>query len=191
MKKTNSIPLLKGGVWIKEQQGCLTMGSLNETESEAIIIPDELSIQIAQFEDAMIEALYGEDKKIFNPETVDIEKLLSQIKNKFKHNKLSIYFDGSTEKPFKGSYDDLFGIMEKFVMSSLPDDASREAPLIYIRASVLQDHLCIVYRDSGSISKPSKLKDQIEFIKDKLKGEISYTEKSDNKSYYDIVIPSM
>lgn len=190
MKKNNSTPLLKDGVWIKEQQGFLTMGSLNETEDEVMIVPEELSAQIAEFEEAMMDALYGEDKKVFNPEIIDVEKLLSQIKKKFIHNKLSIYFDGVTEKPFKGSFDDLYDIMEKFVMSSLPD-TSQEEPLIYIRASVIQDHLCIVYRDSGSISNPSKLKDTIKFIKDNFKGEISYTAKSGDKSYYDIVIPSM
>lgn len=191
MKNNNSGSLLKRGIWIKEQQGFLTMGSLNESENEEVIIPDGLSALIAEFEESMIDALYGEDKKVFNPEIVDIERLLSKIKNRFKHNKLSVYLDGATEKPFKGSFDDLYHVMEKFVMSSLSDKSREDGPLIYIRASVIQDHLCIVYRDSGSVSTPSKLEAEIKFIKDNLKGEISYTEKSEDKSYYDIVIPSM
>ena len=190
MKNYKSNPLLKNGVWIKEQQGYLTIGSLDESENEVMVIPDELSAQILEFEEAMIDAIYGDNKKVFDPEVVDIERLLSQIKNRFKDKKIFITFDKSTEEPFKGNYGALYDVMEKFVMSSL-SDASQEEPLIYIKASFLQGHLCIVYRDSGSISTPSKLKDQIQFIEKNLTGEISYKKNSGDKSYFDIVIPSL
>jgi hypothetical protein len=191
MKKIKKDTLFKRGIWIKEQQGSLTIGSLDNNEESVMIIPDKLSSKIFEFENDMIEALYGEKKVPFNPAVIDIEKLLANIGKKFKENDLRISFSGTKDNVFKGDYNEIFNLIEKFVLSSLSDTSKKEkVPLIHINASVLQDHLCIIYRDSGSISDPSLLRDEIDFIKTVLKGEISYKATSGEKSYYDIMIPS-
>lgn len=65
--------LLKKGVWIKEQQGSLTIGSLDETGKNVMVIPDALSSQLFAFEDDMIEALYGENRQVFDPFEMDMD----------------------------------------------------------------------------------------------------------------------
>ena len=46
MKKIKKKAVLKTGVWIKEQQGQLTIGSLDKNSPEIMIIPDQLSSKI-------------------------------------------------------------------------------------------------------------------------------------------------
>lgn len=191
MKKVKKETLFKTGIWIKEQQGYLTIGSLDANDESVMIIPDKLGSKIFEFENEMIEALYGENKTFFNPEIINIEKLFANIGKKFKQNNLRISFSGTKDNIFRGDYNEIFHLIEKFILSSLTDDPKQEKePLIYINASVLQDHLCIIYRDSDSISDPSKLKKEIKFIQSVLNGEISYKLTDGNKSYYDIIIPS-
>lgn len=191
MGKAQKKPLFIKGVWIKEQQGRLTIGSLDETDKSVMVIPDKLSSTILEFENDMIEALYGENREAFNPAVIDIEKLLTHIGEKYKKNNLRISFSGTKDNVFKGDYNSILNLIEKFVLSSLPDNSQTDQiPLIYINASVLQGHLCIIYRDSDSISNPSTLINEIGFIKTSLKGEVRYKAKSGNKSYYDIMIPS-
>lgn len=191
MENTRKDPLFKKGVWIREQQGALTIGSLDATDDRVMVLPEKLSAQILEFEKDMIEALYGEDKIVFNPEVIDIAKLLTAVGKQFKNHDLRISFSGTKENVFKGDYDEIFNLIEKLVRNSLTDFSRKETPLrIYINASVLQDHLCIIYRDTGSVSDSSKLKNEIEFVKTVLNGEISYKKTSENISYYDIMIPS-
>jgi len=191
MKKVKKDTFFKTGIWIKEQQGCLTIGSLDSNDKGIMVIPDKLRSKIFEFENEMIEALYGENKALFNPSIINIEKLFANIGKKFNQNNLRISFSGTKDNVFRGDYDEIFHLIEKFILSSLTDDSKQgKEPLIYINASVLQDHLCIIYRDSGSISDPLKLKKEIDFIKSVLKGEISYKLTDGNKSYYDIIIPS-
>ena len=66
MEKIKNDALLKKGIWIKEQQGNLTIGSLDATDKSVVVIPDELSIKLLEFENDMIEALYGEDRLLFD-----------------------------------------------------------------------------------------------------------------------------
>ena len=189
MDKSIKDPIFKKGIWIKEQQGILTIGSLDEGKKEIMVIPDELSSKIFSFEEEVLDALYGDDSQTFNPEIVDIEKLLSQIKNKFTGKEIRIAFSNPQKEEFRGDHDELSSLLEKLVLSSLPSEKDEET-LIYINASILQDHLCIIYRDSSSISNPSKLKKEILYLQNTLNGEISYKKTSETRSYYDIMIPS-
>ncbi|MBU2453325.1 MAG: hypothetical protein KJ668_08430, partial [Proteobacteria bacterium] len=104
MKKVSQDPLFKKGVWIKEQQGNLTIGSLDKNDETVMVIPDHLSLKILEFENDMIEALYGEDKVLFNPAVIDMEKLLKNIGKLFKENNLRISFSGTKECVFKADY---------------------------------------------------------------------------------------
>jgi hypothetical protein len=189
MDKPTKDPIFKKGIWIKEQQGVLTIGSLDQEKKETMVIPDTLSSKIFAFEQEVLDALYGNDSQPFNPEIVDIEKLLAKIKSKFKNKNIRIAFSNPQREEFRGDHDEIFSLLEKLVLSSLP--AETEAPpLIYINASILQDHLCIIYRDAASISDPSTLEKEIRYIQNTLKGEISYKKTSETRSYYDIMIPS-
>ncbi len=191
MKKTKEDTALKTGIWIKEQQGQLTIGSLDKGHQEVMIVPDQLSSKIFEFEKEMIEALYGEDRIIFNPSFINIEKLLSDLKKQFEEYDLRISFSGTAGNVFKGNYNEIYRLIETIILSSLTQVSEKETPpLIYINASVLQDHLCVIYRDSLSISDPAKLKKEFDFVRSALNGEISHKATSGNKSYYDIIIPS-
>lgn len=66
MEKIKNNALLKNGIWIKEQQGNLTIGSLDETDKRVVVIPDELGSTLLAVENDMIEALYGEDRLLFD-----------------------------------------------------------------------------------------------------------------------------
>ncbi len=188
MDKSINDPIFKKGVWIKEQQGVLTIGSLDVQEKETMVIPDELSSKMFAFEEEVLDALYGENTKTFNPEIVDMEKLLSKIKNRFTDKEIRIAFSNPQKEKFKGDHDEILALLEKLVLSSSPPGKD-EKTLMYINASILQDHLCIIYRDSSSISDPSTLEKEFQYIQNTLKGEISY-KKTESRSYYDIMIPS-
>lgn len=191
MKKIKKNTVLKTGIWIKEQQGQLTIGSLDKNSPEVMIVPDQLSSKIFEFEKDMLEALYGDSRIAFNPSCLDIEKLLSNLKKQFKKYDIRISFSGTTENVFNGNYNEIYGLIEKFIQNSLnPISKTDTPPLIYINASVLQDHLCIIYRDSLSISDPANLTNEFNYIKSTLNGEITHKATSGNKSYYDIIIPS-
>ncbi len=189
MEKSTKDPIFKKGIWIKEQQGVLTIGSLDKQEKEIMMIPEELSSKIFAFEEEVLDAMYGENMKTFNPEVIDMEKLLSNIKNKFSDKQIRIAFSNPQNETFRGEYDEIFTFMEKLVLSSSSREKDDET-LIYINASMLQNHLCIIYRDSGSISAPSKLKKEFQFVQNTLKGEINYKKTSESRAYYDIMIPS-
>lgn len=189
MEKSTKDPIFKKGIWIKEQQGVLTIGSLDEHEKKIMVIPEELSSKIFAFEEDVLDAMYGENITTFNPEIVDMEKLLSNIKIKFSDKQIRIAFSNPQNEKFRGDYDEIYTFMEKLVLSSSSREKDDET-LIYINASMLQDHLCIIYRDSSSISAPSKLKEEFQFVQNSLKGEINYKKTSESRAYYDIMIPS-
>ncbi|CCK80401.1 MULTISPECIES: hypothetical protein [Desulfobacula] len=63
MKKVKKDSLLKCGVWIKEQQGSITIGSLDKNDENIMTIPEKLNSKIIKFENDMIEALYGDKQK--------------------------------------------------------------------------------------------------------------------------------
>lgn len=191
MGKNKKDSLFKNGVWIKEQQGVLTIGTLDTKNKDIMVVPDSLTSKIVEFENDMIEAIYGGGKIAFIPDVVNVGKLLSNIEKQFQTKDLRISFSATKDDIFKGDYNEIYHLVEKFVTSSLSDsDTEEKSPLIYINVSILQNHLCIIYRDSDSISDPSKLNPEIEFIKTDLKGEVSYKKTSGNRCYYDIMIPS-
>jgi len=189
MDKSIKNSIFEKGIWLKEQKGVLTIGSLDTQEKEIMVIPDELSSKIIAFEEEVLDALYGADSQAFNPEIIDMEKLLSKIKTRFKDTEIRIAFSNPQKDKFRGDHDEIFALLEKLVLSSFPTEKNQKT-LIHINASILQNHLCIIYRDSSSISDPAKLEKEFQYIRKTLKGEISYKKTSETRSYYDIMIPS-
>ena len=191
MTEATSKVLFKKGIWIKEQQGNLTIGSLDKTEKDIKIIPEQLKKVLIDFENDMLEALYGERSVDFEPGRIDIVKMFDQIAVQFNAYELKISFSGTDPGTYQGDYNAVYRIIERFVLSSLPTkDTDSQSPIIYINASLTDNHLCIIYRDSGSLCHPSKLKKEIEYIQKKLNGSVNYKAKSGEKSYFDIMIPS-
>lgn len=188
MDKPANDPIFKKGIWIKEQQGSLTMGSLDKKNKNTMVIPEELCKRILTFEDDMIDAMYGENCQTFTPGLIDTEKLLSKIQTLFKNNEIRISFSNPQQEEFRGDYDKIFNLLQRLVESSLSN--AKKETRVYINASILQGHLCIIYRDSDSVSDPSRLKDEFHRIKEMLTAEISYKKTSETKAYYDIMIPS-
>ena len=190
MNKDKKKPIFKKGIWIREQQGSLTIGTLDDPEKEILIVPDSLTEKLQEFENDMIEALYGEKRQVFHPGTLDIDRLFQNLEKRFTDYPVRVFYSGGENKDYKGSYDGIYAILEKFIKSSLTGFSDKENELkIYINASLLDDHLCIIYRDSESISDPMKLKKEITFIEDKLNGTISYKKSPEKKAYYDMMIP--
>ncbi len=56
--------IFKKGIWIKEQQGILTVGSLDKRNTDIMVVSDELSTRLHTFESDIIEALYKEPTTI-------------------------------------------------------------------------------------------------------------------------------
>ena len=190
MKKPTDQSFFKNGVWIKEQQGKLTMGALND-DSTTMVVPGTLSSKIFEFENDMIEALYGEERTPFNAEVVDISEVLKRLKKQFDNIDLRMPLSESGDNLFKGSFDEIYQLLQKFVSSALPDELNPgKEQRIYINTSILEGHLCIIFRDSLSISTPAKVKEEIRFIEKDLKGEVSFKSTGSSKTYYDIMIPS-
>lgn len=184
--------LFKKGIWIKQQQGSLTVGSLDESDETVTVIPDTLCQKIFEFENDMIDALYGGDAITFNPECVDIDRLLKNIEKKYSGQNLRVSFSNNPSVDFKQSYDKIYFLLESLIQSSLKTTNDQTDPtIIYINASILENHLCIIYRDSNAICQPATIKDAILSVKNDLKGEISFKATGSKKSYFDITIPSL
>jgi hypothetical protein len=179
--------IFKNGIWIKELQGVLTVGSLDKKNTDIMIIPDELSAKLQNFESDMIEALYGETREPFQPDILDIEHLFKQLEKRFKDARLHLSFDKSDDNPFICDFDPVFSLFEKLILNSLSGNSK---PLIYINASLVQDHLCIIYRDSESVSNPSDLNPDFFLIKNRLGADVEFNKADNQGGYYDITIPS-
>ncbi|WP_020588435.1 hypothetical protein [Desulfobacter curvatus] len=179
--------IFRKGIWIKEQQGVLTVGSLDKENTDVMVVSDELSAKLQAFESDMIEALYGENRETFQPGILDIERLFKQLENRFEDVRLHLSFDKSDENPFICDYDPLFSLFEKLILSSISGNSN---PVIHINASLVQDHLCIIYRDSESVSNPSDLGPDFFLIKNRLGAGIEYNKAEKQEGYYDITIPS-
>ena len=143
--------IFKKGIWIKEQQGVLTVGSLDKKNTDVMVVSDELSARLKSFESDMVEALYGGSREKFRPGIRDIEHLFRQLKERFEDVQLNLSFDKSDQNPFVCNFDRVFSLCEKLILSSISGNSN---PIIYINASLVQDHLCMIYRDSGSASSP-------------------------------------
>jgi len=179
--------IFKKGIWIKEQQGVLTVGSLDKKNTEAMVVSKELSARLHTFESDMIETLYGESREAFQPGILDIKHLFGQLEKRFKDIRLHTAFDKSDESPFICSFDQIFSLCEKLILSSISGNSN---PAIYLNASLIQGHLCMIYRDSESVSTPSDLGPEFFLIKNRLGGSMQYKKADKEGTYYDITIPS-
>ncbi len=188
MTKSRKDTIFKTGIWIKEQQGRLTIGSLDENEPDVMVVPDHLCAEIFRSEQAIMEALYG-DQVLFDPAELNVEKLLADIRKEYEKYDIRVFFAGKNNV-FKGSYQVIHDLVEKLIQSSLVKQEQTQVPTVFINVGVLENHLCIIYRDSLSISDPLKLSKEFDLIRSFLGGEISHKTTSGNKSYYDIVVPS-
>lgn len=179
--------IFKKGIWIKEQQGVLTVGSLDKSNTEVMVVSDELSARLHTFGSDMLETLYGENREKFRPGVLDIDHLFRRLEKRFGDVRLHLSFDKSDENPFVCNFDLIFSLFEKLVLSSISGNSN---PVIYINASLVQDHLCMIYRDSESISNPSELGADFFLIKNRLGGSMQFKKADKKGSYYDITIPS-
>lgn len=179
--------IFKKGIWMKEQQGFLTVGSLDEKDTNVMVVPDELSAKLQAFESDMIDALYGETRETFQPGMLDVEHLFRQLEKRFGDVRLNLSFDKSDENPFVCNFDPVFSLFEKLILSSISGNSN---PAIYINASLVQDHLCIIYRDSESVSNPSDLGPDFFLIKNRLGADVKFNKADKQGSYYDLTIPS-
>ena len=179
--------IFKKGIWMKEQQGFLTVGSLDEKDTNVMVVPDELSAKLQAFESDMIDALYGETRETFQPGMLDVEHLFRQLEKRFGDVRLNLSFDKSDENPFVCNFDPVFSLFEKLILSSISGNSN---PAIYINASLVQDHLCIIYRDSESVSNPSDLGPDFFLIKNRLGADVKFNKADKQDGYYDITIPS-
>ncbi len=181
-------PLFEKGIWIKEQHGVLTMGSLDKRNKEVMVIPDALCEKIQAVETEMIEAIYGESREMFQPEILDMALLFKKLGAKYGDVTFEISFKDSDGGPFRCGFNPVFTMLEKLVESSV---SGTGAPLIHIKASIVEGHLCIVYQDTLSVSDPSKLAPDFYLAKNKLNGTVQFKKKEGSRdAYYDIIIPS-
>ncbi|NDY72441.1 hypothetical protein DO021_12280 [Desulfobacter hydrogenophilus] len=93
--------IFKKGIWIIEQQGVLTVGSLDEKNADIMVVPDELRAKLQTLESDMIEALYGENRdseSVSNPSDLGPDFFLVK-------NRLSASVEFNKAEKQKGDYD--------------------------------------------------------------------------------------
>ena len=187
MTEATSKVLFKKGIWIKEQQGVLTMGSLDRLNKDVMVVSDDLKDTLHAFESDMVDALYGEGRQPFSPGILDMDILFDKLKKAFQNVQLDLSFENSDSKPFKCPFDPVYALIEHLVISST---SGGKSPNVQINATVVEGHLCIVYRDSESVSDPSNLTPEFYLAKSKVQGNVQFKKTRENRSYYDITIPS-
>jgi len=180
-------PIFQKGIWIKEQQGVLTMGSLDRNNKDVMVVSDELRSKLQAFETEMVDALYGESGRPFTPGILDMENLFKKLRGQFNTTQLELSFENSDQKPFKCQFDPVYTLIENLVLSSISDGQN---PVVNIKATIVQDHLCIIYRDSESLSDPSNIASEFYLAKSKLQGTVQFKKNEGSQSYFDIMIPS-
>lgn len=188
-KKT---PLIQKGIWIKEQNGVLTMGTLDQENGEAVKLPEKLTETIFAIEDEMMEALYGKEAVVFDPSFVDVQQLFYKVTKRFayQYKDVGIYTDCPENSRFEGDWDQLFDLLCAFVRHSIEyelKDVARKS--IQMNASVVAGNFCLIYRDSGGMQHADRLQPQFDRIENDLKGEVSIKPGSGKGSYLDISIP--
>eukprot|EP00767_Chilomastix_cuspidata_P008303 gnl/Chilomastix_cuspidata/9481.p1 GENE.gnl/Chilomastix_cuspidata/9481~~gnl/Chilomastix_cuspidata/9481.p1 ORF type:complete len:198 (+),score=19.15 gnl/Chilomastix_cuspidata/9481:28-594(+) len=182
-KKNND--LLKNGVWIKEQNGVLTMGSLDD-DDHAVVLSREFSDNLFKMEDEMMSALYGPAAEKFYSENINIKRLIEKAVSDIddKDIKISVHCDDKTS--ISVSYDDIYDVISGLLNNSIKSADSEKN--VYINASVADNTLCLIYRDSGQCGKPEAVKVETEIIQNRLKGKVKINE-TDQWTYLDITIP--
>ena len=183
-KKT---PIFQKGIWIKEQQGVLTMGSLDRKNKDVMVVSDELKSKLHDFETDMVDALYGGDRQPFSPGILDMDNLFKKLRKQFTATRLELSFENSDNKPFKCQFDPVYTLIENLVLSST---TGGQTPVVDIKATIVQDHLCIIYRDSESVSDPSNLASEFYLAKSKVQGNVQFKKNEGQPAYYDIMIPA-
>ena len=189
MAENDEKSLLKRGLWIQDQQGVLTMGSLDPEDTRVVELSPELAATISQFEQDMTDALYGDHAKPFTPGRVEVKTLLERVIKGVDTTGVKVSISCPDSAVVHGDYDGLFDLFSGFVKNSLGHELPGVAsPAIYISVSVVADTLCMVYRDSGTGSGENRLDKEIRYIKEVLKGDVCRKSTSGRGSYYDIVI---
>lgn len=183
----NEKPLFQKGIWIKEQQGLLTMGSLDRGNKDVMVVSDALQSKLQTFESEMLDALYGESTTPFIPGVLELDTVFKKLKKEFNKAQLEISFENSDKKPFKCQFDPVYTLIRNLVLSST---SGKKPPVVIIKATIVQDHLCIIYRDSESLSDPSNLAPEFYLAKSRLGGTVQFKKNEEQPAYYDIMIPA-
>ena len=189
MKQNSKKSLLKKGLWIQEQQGVLTMGSLDPEDVRIVELSPELTATISEFEQDMTEALYGDKAIVFEPGKTGVKKLLERVIKSFDKTDVEISISCPDSAVISGDYDGLFWLFSGFVANSLNHELiGVKNPAIHISVSVVANTLCIIYRDSGTGSGANRLKKELRYIRETLKGEVSQKSTPGKGTYFDILI---
>ena len=183
-------PLIEKGIWIQEQNGVLTMGTLAQESSEKVVLPDKLADTIFALEDEMMDALYGKSAVAFDPHTIDVKLLLEKLAHSFGEKDVTIVSHCPYGCSFEGKWDELFDLFSEFIHHSIEYELKDVAhKSIHIYASVVDGNLCLVYRDSGDSVYEDRLKRCFDYIRNTLQGEVSIKSGSEGGGYLDIMIP--
>jgi|GEM_PF-5452153 len=187
MKEKKWSSVFETGVWIKEQNGVLTMGKIGDDELQ-IELGNELAETISSLEDQVEEALYGNDSMKFDPEKVDFNTVLNKINESFKDTDLVFTGHCAQGSVLKSDYNDIYSLIYGLAENSMLHTGEEKKPAVYISASVVEGKLYIVYRDSGPCRNMNNIAREAELVKDSLHGEIKLND-SGRYPYLDIMIP--
>ena len=175
--------ILKNGIWIKEQNGILTMGLLDDDFE--VEIGEKTSLQLFALELELQEALFGDNITKFNPEVVNFEKLVQSIRRELKLTDNDIYAHFTGPTTLRADFEIIFEIFKSFIQKSLKSENKEK---IYINASVADKSFCIVYRDDFLCKRAESIDEEKNLIENKLNGKIKIND-SVNNPYIDITIP--
>ncbi|MDY0360356.1 MAG: hypothetical protein RBR08_02770 [Desulforegulaceae bacterium] len=176
--------ILKNGIWIKEQNGLLTMGLLDKKDFQ-VEIGEKTSLQLFALELEMQEALFGGNAVKFNPENVNFERLVRSLIRDLKlgENEISAHFSGLTI--IKADYDLIYNAFKLLFEASV---RGKKENKIYINASVVDKSLCVVYRDEVLCKKEDGLEEAKKIVEKDLNGKIKINDSLKNP-FMDITIP--
>ncbi|MDY0131673.1 MAG: hypothetical protein RBR53_03300 [Desulforegulaceae bacterium] len=176
--------ILKNGIWIKEQNGILTMGLVDDDEFE-VEIGEKTSLQLFALELELQDALYGKNRIKFNPTNVNFEKLIQSLVKEpdFKDKEISAHFAGKVV--IKADYDLLFEVFKSLLQKSFNGEGNGK---VYINASVADDSLCVLYRDEVLSRKLESVDEIKKMVEKNLNGSIKVND-SVKIPYIDITIP--
>lgn len=184
--------LIEKGIWIKEQNGVITMGTLQLKNEEQVVLPRKLADTILALESEMIEALYGKAAAPFHPDKIDIKLLLDKVIQRFNAEDLRITAHCTDDSIFSGNWNELFDVISSLVRHSIEfelKDVSHKS--IHMNASVVDGNFCFIYRDSGKMKFMNKLQETFEYIQNVLNGDLKIISGSGKSSYLDILIPGV
>ncbi len=183
-------PLIEKGIWIQEKNGVLTMGTLDRDNGEEVVLPEKLSETIFALEDEMMDALYGESAVPFDPEFIDVKLLFEKLIKVFETKDVKINCHCPDGSRFSGNWNELYDLMCAFIHHSFAYELKNVSlKSIHINASVVDGNFCLIYRDSGDMQHTDELREQFDYIRNNLNGEVSIKSGSGKGSYLDILIP--